>query len=146
MPHHEWQLDTYTVALAISARNVTGLNDFRTISFETVRMGLRRKAGTLWFWSGEPAHGGLPTADSIGYFRDDYLHAFLDPVFFDGAYALLRMEWPVLLHFAEDEGSVWSVELIARGEPVGEADRSARTPDFFSVGDLVADLESAARQ
>jgi hypothetical protein len=143
MTDHRWALDRYWIDIVSSAANVTGLSDFRTISFETVRIGTRRYSGTLWFWSGEPAHGNLPNADAIGYFRRDYLHGFIRADFFDGIYALLRSERPVVLHFAEDNGSVWLLELLAFEEPVGEVDRSVPIPDL-GFRDLIADLEATA--
>ena len=70
--------------------------------------------------------------------------AFSDPDYFDGVYALLRSERPVVLHFAEDNGSVWLIELLAMEEPVGEVDRSFPVPDF-GFKDLLEDLEATAR-
>ena len=142
MTEHRWPLDRYWIDLAVSAINVTSLNDFRAISFETVRSPTR-SSGTLWFWDGAPVHGNLPNADAVGYFRPGQLHGFMRPDLFDSVYAILRSERPVVLHFEEQDGTVVILELIAVEEPVGEVDRSWPLPDFGFAG-LIDELEAVA--
>jgi hypothetical protein len=130
-----WPLDSYEISVSVSAINVSSVNDFRAIGFETVRIGTTRYSGTLWFFNGAPVHGNLPNADAVGYFRRGHFHGFMRPDYFDSVYALLRSERPVVLDFLEeDDGTVVILNLNAIQEPVGEVDRSRPLPDFgFSV-------------